>query len=577
MSKLTFRYSAAMQPSDSLTPAPPLERWPALVSGDYHAGVVRLVTLASKGVSHLLFASVELLPTEVTVPPDPPNGGWWDNFGHNRLYMSRSALPLADALDWYDTLKQGHATIPGKAFAIAASALGPEPDYDGFTVLAEPPPFSPSWHGRPRLHRLVPMEALAEPVEALRDEVVASSAQSRARQWLRDHIHFDLLAYDDWLGAGVLIAPNPLLRSFGARIVNLPTTPETLELGGTPRRHANVTSLRMAVEEIRAGAPAWRAEGSPSAMGRFRATARSQVAMVSEELFCPVRGVLDRVPPAFFFRNIFVSSAVVAEGRARIVDPPTRTPDAGAHTVYVRPVPVRQSEPLMTPLQALKRLQDSQAERQGAFRPAEVPQAPLDVRLFEHNRKETVDWICKLIAQARSHVLFVDPYLDADDLQQFATATQYQGVAIRGLINPRPHRHKRVDPNGDSFGELMLKKIATFRDPAQEFGEIDIRVSLGRRLHDRFLQIDDVIWHAGHSFNKAGSGEISLMTLVAQPTELTKALAETFAEAEPFETWWASRPAAIWSLKHEAGHQLRRLAKWIERPLSGQMQGGVGD
>ncbi|OYV50499.1 MAG: hypothetical protein B7X10_01265, partial [Burkholderiales bacterium 21-58-4] len=447
--------------------------------------MVRLVTLVRDRVSHLLFASVELLPTEMPIPPDPPGGGWWENFGQNRFCVSRSALSLADALDWYETLKQGQATVPGRSFAITASALGPEPDYNGFTVLAEPPPFSPLWHGRPRLHRLVPMAALAEPVEQVRDTMVGSSSQCRGRQWLRDHIHFDLLAYDDWLGAGVLIAPNPLLRGFGARIVNLSVTPETLELGGTPRRGANVTSLRMVAEEVRAGAPAWRAEGSPNALGRFRATARSQVTMVRQELFCPVRGLLDHAQPAFFFRGVSVSSVVVAETRARNVDPPTRTPDAGARIVYVRPAPAPQSEPPITPLRALKRLQDSRAERQGALRPAEFPQVQPGVRLFEQNRKETVDWICELISQARSHVLFVDPYLDADDLQQFATATHYQGVAIRGLINPRPRRHKRLDPNGDSFGNLMLQKIAAFRDPTQEFGEIDIRVTLGRRLHDR--------------------------------------------------------------------------------------------
>ncbi|KXV22836.1 VPA1262 family N-terminal domain-containing protein [Gluconobacter oxydans] len=545
--------------------------------GDYHAGVVRLVTLVRNRVSYLLFASVELLPSEMPTPPNPPDGGWGSNFGNDRLCVGRTSLSLAEALDWYEALKLGRATIPGKNFAITASALGPEPDYDGFTVLAEPPPFSPSWHGRPRLHRLVPMAALAEPVQALRDSMVDVSAQGRARQWLRDHIHFDLLAYDDWLGAGVLIAPNPLLRSFGARIVNRAATLETLELGGTPRRGANVTSLRMAVEEVRAGAPAWRAEGSPNALGRFRAPARSQVTMVREELFCPVRGVLDREPPTFFFRSVSVSSSVVAEAKARHVDPPARTPDAAARTVYVRPTPAQRSAPPITPLRALERLQDARAERQGALRPAEAPQVPPGVRLFEHNREETVNWICGLIASARSHVLLVDPYLDADDLQQFATATQYQGVAIRGLINPRPRRHKRIDPSGDSFGDLMLRKIAAFRDPAQEFGEIDIRVSRGRRLHDRFLQIDDVIWHAGHSFNKMGAGEISLMTLVAQPTELAQALAETFAEAEPFETWWTNRPAAIWSFRHEVGHQLRRFAKWIERPSAGQVRGGVDD
>lgn len=559
-----------MDSATSPAPTVPPSQWSPLVPGDYHVGVVRLVTLARARVSHLLFASVELLPTEMPVPPNPVNGGWWDNFGEDRICISRTALSLEDALAWYEALKHGHATVPGHPFAITTTALGPEPDYNGFVVHEEPLPFSPSWHGRPRLHRLVPMTALAEPVQTLRDGVVNVDAHSRARQWIRNHIHFDLLAYDDWLGAGVLIAPNPLLRGFGARIVDRNATPETLELGGTPRRGADVTSLRMAVEEIRAGAPAWRAEGYSNSLGRYRAPARSRVAMVRQELYCPIRGVLDRQPPVHFFRSVSVTSSVVTDGRVRQVDPPSRTPDAGTRTVYVRPVPPKLIEPPATPLRALERLMDARAERQGSYRPVEAPQNPIGVRLFEHNREETVEWIRGLIASARSHVLFVDPYLDADDLQQFATATQYQGVAVRGLINPRPRRDRRVDPAGEHFGDLMLKKIETFRDATQEFGEIDIRVSRGRRLHDRFLQIDDVIWHAGHSFNKIGDGEISLITRVAQPTELAQALAEIFAEAEPFETWWANRKPPTWSLRHELGHQLRRLAKLVERPRADQ-------
>ena len=548
-----------------------------LVPGDYDFGVIRLVTLVRDQTSHLLFASVELLPAEMPVPPDPKNGGWWSNFGADRLCVSRTALPLADALAWYETLKQGQAVVPGKTFRITSVPLGAEPDYDGFTVLVEPPPFSPSWHGRPRLHRLVPMVELAGAVQALRDGSINGEAQGRARVWLREHLHFDLLAYDDWLGSGVLIAPNPLLRTFGTRIVDRTATYETLELGGTPRRGANVSSLRMVVEEVRAGAPAWRAEGLPNALGRFRAPALAQVAMVREELFCPLRGVLDREPPAAFFRSVSVSSVRAVEARTRHVDPPARAPGTGARKVHVRPPPTQPPEPPATPLRQLERLQQARAERQGALRPAEAPQGPPGVRLFEHNREETVAWICGLIAQARTQVLLVDPYLDADDLQQFATATQYQGVAIRGLVNPRPRRHRHLDPNGESFGELMLKKIEAFREPTQEFGEIDIRVSKARRLHDRFLQIDDVVWHAGHSFNNVARGEISLMTRVAQPSELKQALAEAFVDAEPFETWWANRPPAVWSLRQEAAHQIRRLANWIERPRKGPKRGDTDD
>ncbi len=67
------------------------------------------------------------------------------------------------------------------------------------------------------------------------------------------------------------------------------------------------------------------------------------------------------------------------------------------------------------------------------------------------------------------------------------------------------------------------------------------------------------------------------MTRVAQPAELAQALAEVFAEAEPFETWWNNRPIPTWSLRQEAIYQLRRLAKWIERPRAGQTGGATDD
>jgi hypothetical protein len=183
------------------------------------------------------------------------------------------------------------------------------------------------------------MAALNEPVQALRDSALEVEIYIRARSWLRQHIHFDLLAYDDWLGSGVLIAPNPLLRYYRVRIVDRSPMGETLEIGGTPRRGANLSTLRMAVEEVRAGAPAWRAEGAPNALGRVRAPAPSQVAAVRQELYCSVRGVLDHEPPGFFIRSINVSAGDVLQARPRQVAPPRRAPQALPRTVQVRPPP----------------------------------------------------------------------------------------------------------------------------------------------------------------------------------------------------------------------------------------------
>ncbi len=479
-------------------------------------------------------------------------------------------MPFKDALAWYEQLAKGYGVIPGRNFAITSPRLAPEPDYNGFTVLTDHPPFSPAWHGRPRLHRLIPMEPLAYPVRAMRDGSTQVEVFIRAREWLRQHIHFDLLAYDDWLGSGVLIAPNPLLRYCHTRLAEQSGVGEIVEVGGTPRRGADVSALRFTVQEVRAGAPAWRAVGNPNAFGRFRAEARAQVAAVRHDLFCERRGLLDHEEPGFFFRNVNVSYA--DPGRPREVTPPQRTPSAQPRTVHVRPQPAPTAAPHPTALRQLEELQRSRDERVGTLRPAEAPHARRNVRLLEHDRDETVKWIQKLIGSARTQILLVDPYLDADDLQEFATAAAYQGVAIRGLINPRPGLNRQVDANGDKFGDQMLEKIQMLRNPAQEFGEIDIRVSRKRRLHDRFLQIDDVVWHSGHSFNQMGKGEISLMTLVAEPAETREVLAKAFADAEPFESYWANRPMPSCSLRQTLGRQLRRLAKWIERPNGSEPQ-----
>jgi hypothetical protein len=419
------------------------------------------------------------------------------------------------------------------------------------------------------------MDTLAEPIRAIRDGASEVENCIRAREWLRQHIHFDLLAYDDWLGSGVLVAPNPLLRYCASRIADQSVTSETIEVGGAPRRGADLSTLRLAVEESRAGAPAWRAEGTPNALGRFKASAKSQVAAVRHDLFCARRGLLDYEAPGFFFRKVSVSHA--AQGRLREVAPPRRTPSAQPRTIHVRPQPAPSTKLPLTPLRQLEDLQRARAERVGALRPIDAPLIRRVVRLLENDREGTVAWIHELIASARSQVLFVDPYLDADDLQEFATAATYQGVAIRGLINPRPGRSRHTDANGELFGEQMLEKIKELRDPSQEFGDIDIRVSKIRRLHDRFLQVDDIIWHSGHSFNQIGKGEISLMTLVAEPAETREVLEEAFADAEPFETYWANRSVQSWSIKQEAAYQLRRLAKWIERPRNARTRGASDD
>ncbi len=59
-----------------------------------------------------------------------------------------------------------------------------------------------------------------------------------------------------------------------------------------------------------------------------------------------------------------------------------------------------------------------------------------------------------------------------------------------------------------------------------------------RTYHDRFLVIDDVFWHVGHSFNQLGQSEVSMATQLRYPDEIRDWITEDIGRATPFVEGW---------------------------------------
>ena len=202
--------------------------WRGLVAGDYDRAVLRVAVATQGGRQQLLFASAELLPAEI---PNPPEVFEEKDFKGVRLSVCRVVQSLDDALDWYEAAWSGETRLPRSASALATATFAPEPAVKRF-ALAATPPFSPTWHMTPRLHRLAPLEDPQGLVADLAAGMTTVAAFARARVWLEQHLHFDVLAHDDWLGAVALVAPNPLMRDIGIRIMSREGELETVEVGG---------------------------------------------------------------------------------------------------------------------------------------------------------------------------------------------------------------------------------------------------------------------------------------------------------------------------------------------------------
>jgi len=523
--------------------------WQGLLVGDYDRAVIRLATAAEAGVTHLVFGWVELLPPEI---PSPPPSGEKLTVGNCRLMMGRQTLPLEAGLSWYGGAGAGSITVPGTPHLVAAPPFGPEPAAQRF-VVRDDVPFSPRWHGTPRVHRLVPMSDPVGPLADAMAGLLTVERWRRGRAWLEAQLHFDVLAWDDWVGGLALVAPNPVHRSVRAKIVARSDACETVEVAGAVRMNADAAGLIVNFQEERAGGSGWSSQAPMNRLGVATIEVPGSIDMSSHCVICPKRGLLHIEGPSGWIRSI-VSQMFITEAD-RVVEVPPRSSGEAPRTytakVSSEASEVRTGETRQDGLSRLHSLRTRRERRSGPARPINAGRVADDWRLFERDRPAAEEFIRSRIASAGRRVVFVDPYFSASDLFTFAFATERTGVSVSILINPR-QEHLRKEPVGapdgvTSHGDWLFQQIA--RSNAEKarlrIGPVTVKVSASdRRFHDRFLIVDDTVWHCGHSFNAVGDGEISVMSRLRDADGLLERVLFELDAGRDFVDWWTEVQAA---------------------------------
>jgi hypothetical protein len=181
--------------------------------------------------------------------------------------------------------------------------------------------------------------------------------------------------------------------------------------------------------------------------------------------------------------------------------------------------------------------------------------------VFSSNRPTAVSFIRGLIWNASRQVLFVDPYFNHIDVREFAMSVGFNRCAIgflTGRDEPGWQNYALVQEPPQVAGDLMLSDLSHINEIRTKNGfiAIDGRV-MGvdaRGYHDRFLVVDDDVWHFGHSFNSIGDG-VSMATKLTQPQVILSMIQEDFAVAVTFESYWTERQR----VRNRAGKRNRLL------------------
>ena len=522
----------------------PYRGWRGLVAGDYDRAVLRVAIATQNERRQLLFASVELLPTEV---PSPPKAFEKEHFKKVQLSVCRVVVLLDDGLDWYEAAWAGQTQLPESTVAVEAGTFAAEPAVKRF-ALAATPPFSPTWHMTPRLHRLAPTQEPEGLVADLATGMTTVPALKRARAWLEGQLHFDVLAHDDWLGAVALVAPNPLMRDVSIRIASRDTAAETVEVGGQLRAGRSACTLKVVFQERRVEALGVYSIKPLGPHGYVQERFEGEVADFGLTLTCDQRGILHENVPSWFMRGFH--TYVQDQPLSRAVTVPARKAAGADSVVNASVLPPRppQPAPPMTGLRRITELEARRRRRFGEMRPLAIGPEQRETLIFKSDRAAAVEQIRRLIGRARKRLIFVDFYFCAQDLLEFATAVSQQAVAITvlaGRDSDLQAKHLPGAPSGLSAGDWLEQAAADLAaDDIIKPAAVEVKIPMGgQAFHDRFLVVDDEAWHCGHSFNKVGDGEYSAMTRIARPEELIEIVLAEVARGELFSQWRASLPA----------------------------------
>lgn len=507
-----------------------------LVEGDYKHAVVQVICLLYEGNYHLVFASAELIPSELPAPPDEEGQSELaKRVGDKaRVFYKRYVTTTADALAWYERCRNGQFTLlQGEAQAQTRNEkLFEEPSWPQL-IVGTKFPVSGDVASSGRAHHLYPaaVPPLVQKLFTLHPEI---------QQWASDRIFASFVRYPELAGSVHLLAPNPVYRSMTARLHVAPDKAESTAIELTPRAGMSSQGLEAVVFEHRpTGICAYQVQ--PFGANPYMLVKHNGAVEEVEILIrCQRRGLLDWQEPSSFIRGFSMDMSIVS-ARKKITVPGPGGAAADEYEVPVSTLGSRSTHrepggpsviPALLRSREFERERSDQAKRQGQ-------------KWFHGSKSEATEFVRSLIGSAKERVWIVDPYFATAELFSFALATSRESVEVVILTGASTALQKEdaIDMSVEA-GEMLLQNLKAHSTKAN----IKVLVMTGSMptVHDRFLVIDSAVWFTGNSLNNLGE-RAGMMISVPAPAEVIAKLDVILKETQrtkSLEDWVAARVAS---------------------------------
>lgn len=506
-----------------------------LVESDYQHAIVQVICLLYEEKYHLIFASAELLPAELSAPAGEPGISEPARRlgGQCRMFYRRYMMRAKEALAWYERCRSGEFKLLGEDAdrPTAHEALLEEPQWPQL-VVGTKFPVSGDVPSSVRAHHLY-----AEAVPPVIQKLLA--LQPELLDWASDRIFASFARYPELAGSVHLLAPNPVFRSLHVRLHIAEDNSESTAIEITSRAGISSEGLEVTVVEHR---PTGICGYQTQAFGTYPYMLIKHVGAVEEvELFlrCPRRGLLEWQAPSSYIRAFSTNMSIVST-RKRISVP---QPDGEPAEVYEVPLSeaalasTRQEPGGPTALPARLRRQEFARKRSDEAE-------RLGQKWFHRSRAEGTEFVRSLIGSARERVWIVDPYFAAPELFSFALATTHAAAKVVILTGATTAMQSEgyIDKSIEA-GEQLLRTL----QGQEGMSHIEVRVMTGDMptVHDRFLVIDNAVWFTGNSLNSLGERAGMMISLPAPDVVVTKleSIMNDSVRTKMLNDWVAARRA----------------------------------
>ena len=509
----------------------------------YRQATIHLAWIRDDNARRLLFGMVELRPNEL---PDAA-GCRYKSFraepkSRKYLHYQRFALPVADAVKWYQAAAGGNIALP------------PDPErtpgrdrvqLDGGPFVAEPPwphlvtsndlVFAPDWMHGARTHFLFPKET---PPRSVVEIIQADKNRGKLEEWL----NFDVVdSYPDYQGVLCMLAPDPVFRSIQKTRVEGATAGagETVAYKLLARQGHCVDGIRLEVvnERVRGRMEPLVHEFGSHAIAVLEFPA--EVGMEGLTITHPSLGLLSWHEPLPLVRSLrFRMESVL---RRKRIEVPPRGRKSSGYTYEVAEVGLESEDVVGDVLENADVVSRLAVEEHRRTRQRVAND--YDQQWFYRTPSDAAHYVRQRIGRARETVLIVDPYFAGRELLAFGHAIRRPDVELRILTSAQGFgRGCDGKSTLDAAKQLMDVLDQTFND--YRVSPV-IRVLTGDPppVHDRFLIVDGTVWFSGNSLHTLGE-RAGVIVRLPDPTPIFAGINAFWRSAPTLSDWLGGQSAS---------------------------------